>query len=349
MFKKGYDDTNWVTAIVPGTVFTSYVNGKLENDPNFSDNIYKVDKSKYDRNFWYRLEFKVPMNFSKEKIWVNFKGINRRGKIFLNGYEIGLIDGFMAKGIFDITPFVKKQDTNVLSILVFIPEQPMANFASPTYIASGGWDWMPYVPGLNSGITDKVFLSNTGKVILEDTWIRTLLPTNSKAYLEISSKLKNTSNEDIDTEIFGIINPGNITFSKKVRIQARKKVDIILNKNEFNQLIVNNPNLWWPNGYGSPNLYSCKIMLKTNGILSDEKDITFGIRQYSYDTEGGVLHIKVNGERVFLKGGNWGMSEYMLRVRGKDYDTRVRLHKEMNFNIIRNWLGHTTDEEFYDA
>ena len=53
--------------------------------------------------------------------------------------------------------------------------------------------------------------------------------------------------------------------------------------------------------------------------------------------------------RVFAKGGNWGMAEFMLRCRGQDYDTRLRFHKEMNFNMIRNWIGMTTDEAFYDA
>ena len=43
------------------------------------------------------------------------------------------------------------------------------------------------------------------------------------------------------------------------------------------------------------------------------------------------------------------MSEYLLRCRGKEYFTKVRLHKEMNFNIIRNWMGSTTDKEFYEA
>ena len=39
----------------------------------------------------------------------------------------------------------------------------------------------------------------------------------------------------------------------------------------------------------------------------------------------------------------------MLRCRGAEYDTKVRLHKEMNFNMIRNWLGSVTDDEFYEA
>ena len=42
------------------------------------------------------------------------------------------------------------------------------------------------------------------------------------------------------------------------------------------------------------------------------------------------------------------MSDYMLKARGKDYETRIRFHKEMNFNIIRNWTGEVTDEAFYN-
>src|SRR5581483_585687 len=75
----------------------------------------------------------------------------------------------------------------------------------------------------------------------------------------------------------------------------------------------------------------------------------FGIRQYSYDTAGGVLHIRINGEKVFVRGGNWGMSEYMLRCRGSEYDVKVKLHQAMNMNMIRNWIGSVTDDEFYDA
>ena len=43
------------------------------------------------------------------------------------------------------------------------------------------------------------------------------------------------------------------------------------------------------------------------------------------------------------------MSEWLLRCRGGEYDLKVRLHREMNYNMIRNWIGSTTDEEFYEA
>jgi len=348
-FKPGYANTNWIEATVPGTVFTSYVNAGLEKDPNFGDNIYNVDRTKYNRNFWYRTEFRVPENFTKERIWLNFRGVNRRGQIYLNGVKIGVLDGFMDKGKFDITGRVLKKALNVLALLVSVPEPPMSNYASPTYVSSGGWDWMPYVPGLNSGITDKVFLSNTGNVVLEDTWIRTILPTNARADLSIAVGVRNASGEYVQGELTGLIQPGNIVFTKKVNVEANRSVELKLDKKEFDRLSVDHPQLWWPNGYGQPNLYTCDLSLKIGNQVSDIKKITFGIKQYTYDSIGGVLHVSINGVRMFIKGGSWGMSEYLLRVRGKEYDTRVRLHKEMNFNMIRNWIGSTTDEEFYDA
>jgi beta-galactosidase/beta-glucuronidase len=42
------------------------------------------------------------------------------------------------------------------------------------------------------------------------------------------------------------------------------------------------------------------------------------------------------------------MSDYMLKVRGKDYDTRIKMHQAMNFNMIRNWTGEVTDDAFYN-
>jgi len=349
LFKPGYNTIGLVKAIVPGTVFASYVAAGIERDPNFGDNIYKVDKSKYDRNFWYRTEFKIPADFKQPKIWLNFTGINRKAEIFLNGKRIGELDGFMDAGHFDITPSINRTGPNVLAVLVYYPKTPLVNYASPTYIPSASWDWMPYVPGLNSGITDKVYLSNTGSLIINEPWIRTDLPTNARADVSVAVEIKNSTSTFQQGVLSGIINPGNIEFSQKVFVGANGKVEIKLDKKRVQQLMINSPKLWWPNGYGEPNLYTCKLTLKLGDEVSDSREVKFGIKKYTYDTAGNVLHLYVNGTKVFLKGGNWGMAEYMLRCRGAEYDTKVRLHREMNFNIIRNWIGSTTDDEFYDA
>ena len=347
--KPGFDMGDWVKATVPGTVFGDYVNAGIEKDPNFGDNIYKVDKSKYNRNFWYRTEFSIPSDYTKEKIWLNFKGINRKADIYLNGTKLGSLDGFMQRGNYDITAIASKTGPNVLAVLVYSPQRPLTNFDSPTYISSDGWDWMPSVPGLDMGITDQVYLSNTGTATLIDPWIRTDLPTNARADLSIKLDVKNSSDNFEQGVVTGVINPGNIEFSQKVYMGANSSAEIVFDKKRFSQMMINAPKLWWPNGYGDPNLYTCDLSVKIGDEVSDTKKITFGIKKYSYDTVGNVLHVCINGTKVFLKGGDWGMSEYMLRARGKDYDTRLEYHKEMNFNVIRNWIGSTTDEEFYDA
>ncbi len=347
MMKLDYDASSWVDAVVPGTVFNSYVQAGYEEDPNWGDNIQKVERSKYDRNFWYRTEFMIPEDFNKETIWLNFDGVNRKAEIYLNGFFLGTLDGFMHRGRFDITNIVSRNKKNVLAVLVYIPQTPLANQGSPTYLSSAGWDWMPYVPGLNSGITDKVYLSNTGNVILVDPWIRTDLPTRSRADLAINMEVKNNACQKERVVVKGVITPGRIEFQKEIEIDSKGKVTINLDKRYFPQLSIHRPKLWWPNGYGEANLYQCHLEVWSDEKLSDVKNVTFGIKKYSYDKKDNTFHIYVNGVPIFVKGANWGMSEYLLRCRGEEYDTKIRLHKEMNFNMIRNWLGSTTDDEFY--
>jgi hypothetical protein len=349
LFRKDLPADGWVTAVVPGTVYASFVKAGLEQDPNYADNIWKADKAKYDQDYWYITPFAAPAHAAGEIIWLNFEGVNRKADVWLNGDKIGTLDGFMQRGKFDITKALNPSGVNTLAVLVSPPQHPMANAASPTYVSSGGWDWMPYIPGLNAGITDDVYLSTSGALTLQDPWIRTHLPTNATAYLDVALEIRNNTDSQRQAYLRGVINPGNIAFEQKVSVGARSTVQVRLDKNNFPQMIVNNPRLWWPNGYGEPNLYTCVLSLVDDNKISDKQEITFGIRKYSYDTDGQVLHVSINGTRVFIKGGNWGMSEYMLQCRGEEYDTKVRLHKEMNFNMIRNWIGSTTDEEFYAA
>jgi len=354
----GFDVSNWVKAKVPGTYFVDYVNAGLEADPNFGDNIYQVDEKKYNKEFWYRTEFEIPASFVKEKLWLNFKGVNKEGTFIFNGEQLGNIKGHMLRSKYDITNKIK-EGKNVLLVKTNVPDvrkerQPTwaldtwANFAMPTYMGSASWDWMPYVPGLNCGITGNVYLSTTGKVKLEDIWVRSELPDNSQAFLSIQANLNNIANQSVSGTLNGIIMPGNIQFSKTIEIDANQSLSIKIDKNEFAQLIVNNPLLWWPRGYGNQNLYTLNLEFKSNNEVSDAQSVTFGIRKYEYKNENGAFTFYVNHSKVFVRGGNWGMSEYLLRCKGEDYDTRLKLHADMNFNMIRCWTGCVTDDEFYD-
>lgn len=351
LFNESYSTNNWVKALVPGAVFTAYVEAGIEKDPNWGDNIYQVDKKKYDRNFWYRTTFTVPQK-TDGTLWLNFEGINRRGTVYLNGTLLGRLNGFMQHGKYDITHLYRPGKKNILAVLVEWPGRPVANYAMPAYMSSDSWDWMPSVPGLLQGITDDVYLTTSGDVTIEEPWVRTDVSEDRKdAYLHLRFDLKNNGEQEQEGTAVATIQPGNITISKPVKIAPGKSAQLVFDTAFYKELHIKQPLLWWPNGYGDPNLYSLTLSFKTakENKVSDSKTLQFGIKKYTYDTLGGVLHININGERIFVKGGNWGMSEYLLRCRGAEYDLKVRLHREMNFNMIRNWIGSITDEEFYDA
>lgn len=182
-----------------------------------------------------------------------------------------------------------------------------------------------------------------------DPWIQTDVSGDGAAMLVLKTELKNHSSAEQKGILSGVITPGDVTFSLPVSVGPNATKIVTIDNNGFPDLMIAHPHLWWPNGYGDPALYSCTLTLTIGDSASDASVVPFGIRKMVVDTTNGVMKIFVNGTRIFAKGGNWGMPEYMLRCSAKDYDTKVMLHRDMNFNIIRNWMGSATDDAFYNA
>jgi hypothetical protein len=135
-----------------------------------------------------------------------------------------------------------------------------------------------------------------------------------------------------------------------VTIEAGSKKTVKLDPSTTSALRLANPKLWWPAGYGDPNLYPVQLnFVAAGGQVSDSKSFQAGVRQFTFSEEGNSLRMWINGRRFVPRGGNWGFPESNLRYRAREYDVAVRYHKEMNFTMIRNWVGQTGDEAFYDA
>ena len=110
-----------------------------------------------------------------------------------------------------------------------------------------------------------------------------------------------------------------------------------------------NPKLWWPNGYGPQNLYTLHLHFVQHGKDSDAKDTRFGIRKITYEMPGSDnLTISVNGVPVFIRGGDWGLDEAMKRIPRARLDAEIHLHQMAHMNMIRNWVGQSTSEDFYE-
>ena len=115
-------------------------------------------------------------------------------------------------------------------------------------------------------------------------------------------------------------------------------------------LRLQNPQLWWPVGYGEPHLYDVELSFDSKDKKPlDTKSFKTGVRQMTYSEDGDALRIWINGRRFIAKGGNWGFGESMLLYRAREYDAAVRYHREMNFTMVRNWVGQIGDDAFYEA
>ncbi len=361
-----------VAAPVPGTVFTAYVEAGREACPEYADNIYQVDETKYNRPYWYRCEFQPLPQWGEPgrggRLWLCFDNTNRFADFWFNGQKISGtptserdVSGHMLRSRFDVTNLYKHQTSNVIEVKIYDPDQkktrtakdPYGVACSPSYLAAAGWDWMPYVPGRLAGITGHVYMELTRDVRLVDPCVRAFLPTNDIAELSVVSDVANQSDRRQLVVVSGTVQPGDIRFSKQLWVNPGDTAALRIDRHDAAALVLSHPRLWWPNGYGEPNLYECRLRCMVDGQLSDERTFSFGIRQYDYRIETNdagmpVLQFYVNHQRVFLKGGNWGMSEYLLRCHGSQYETYIRLHRDMNYNMIRLWTGCVTDDEFYD-
>jgi hypothetical protein len=358
--RPGYSDREWVPATVPGTVLASYYNIGAIPDPLYGDNQLAISDSFFYADFWYRNEFVAPPRAPGQRLWLNFDGINWKAEVFLNGEKLGLIEGAFERARFDVTARIHAGQKNVLAVLIEknanpgtvhekTAETPSKNGGAlgadnPTFHASVGWDWIPTIRGRNTGIWNKVYFTTTGSVTIEDPSVTTKLtpPDLSLAQVTIEYTLRNHSPDRVDGTFIGRF--GNDGFGHSVTLEAGEARTIT------ESLGVPNPRLWWPNGYGDPNLYPVELQFHT-GPANVQDSISFeaGLRQFTYSEEGGALRIWVNGKRFVPRGGNWGFSEAMLRYRTREYDAAVRYHRDMNFTMIRNWVGQTGDDAFYDA
>ncbi|HLI76828.1 MAG TPA: discoidin domain-containing protein, partial [Acidobacteriaceae bacterium] len=360
----GFKDAEWIPATVPGTTLTSYLNVGAIPDPNYGQNQLHVSDSFFYADFWYRTEFQAPLARAGELQWLCLDGINWKAEVFLNGGKLGRVDGAFLRGRFDVTGKLKP-GANALAIRVIKNDTPASckqktfentgknggglGADNPTYHASVGWDWIPTIRGRNTGVWADVSVLTTAAVTLEDPLVTSVLP------------LPDTSHADVTVEVFAVNHAakafsgtlrgkfGEVAFEEKVSLGPNERKVLRLSPATHKQLRIDKPQLWWPAGYGEPHLYDVELRLEGRGGSADRKAFKAGIRQMTSDQNGGALHMFINGRRFIAKGGNWGFGESMLRYRAREYDAAVRYHREMNFNIVRNWVGQIGDEAFYEA
>lgn len=313
-FLMNYDASNWYNATVPGTVLTTLVNEGVYPDPYFGINNVKIPDSLARTDWWYRVELNIPEDKKADRVSLLFKGINYRAEVWLNGQKAGEISGAFIRGQFDVTNLVRYNQKNVLTARIIPPYNPgisheqsvaagmgknggLLCLDGPTFFASQGWDWIPGIKDRNIGLWQDVCLHFGGALQIGDPQILTdlPLPDTTKAAITVKVPVRNTSTSAIQSVVN--VNMDKIAIQKTIEIQPNSEVTVVFTPEEFAQLTINKPRLWWPNGYGAPNLYTAQITVGEKQKISDKTSFRFGIREFEYQ-----LHVSsLKKERVDIE------------------------------------------------
>ncbi len=349
----------WHSATVPTTVVAALVKDKSLPDPFFAENLrqfpgvtYPIGgnlsnvamqpDSPYAVSWWYRKSFAVPGSYAGKTVWLNFKGINYRANVFLNGKQIAdsnEIAGAWRTYELNVTRALKPGAENVLAVQVFAPTE---NDLAITFV-----DWNPAPPDKNMGLWREVYLTTSGPAALRyPTVVSKLnLPAADSAELTVTAQVKNGTNHPVNGLLKGQIE--TFTFEQQVELAADESKDITFTPSQYPQLVLASPRLWWPAQMGRPNLYPLTMTLEVNGAASDHSHTEFGIRQITSEvnTSGGRV-FQINGKNILIRGGGW-TPDMMLRENSQRLHDEFRYVRDMGLNTVR-LEGKLETQEFFD-
>ena len=377
-----------IPATIPGSVYSCLLENKLMPDPYWRDN--ELDALKLMENDFLFTEHFVPEKevLSSDRVILKFDGIDTIADITLNGTLLGHTENMHRSFEFDVKELLKEGE-NELAVKFFSPlkfcaasHEKIKNMESTDAVPGYpqlrkahcmfGWDWGPRLPdaGFYRPIrllgVKKARLSDDIRVMQEHEIEETGVHGNvvKKVKLAVTAVTDPVHAEGVHAEITLTDPDGRTTC-----FAADEKEEKCLG----GKLTVENPKLWWPNGYGGQDLYTVTVRLidDATGEELDQTQKRIGLRTVTVDAspfpeeerdphigpqvredrkEGRHFDFVVNGLRIFAMGGDYIPEDNILqRVTRDRTEILIRDAAEAHYNCIRIWGGgYYLDDFFYD-
>jgi exo-1,4-beta-D-glucosaminidase len=355
----GFRTPGWHPTSVPSTVVAALVADKTYPDPYFGMNLRSIPGTTYPigKNFaglpmprdspfhcswWYRTEFRLPENYEGSHVSLNFSGINYRANIWLNGKKLADskdVAGTFRIYEFDITSLLAAGHPNVLAVETFAQTE--------TDLGVNWQDWNPAPPDKNMGLYSDVFLQASGPVVIRHPQVITHFSDGSldHADLTVIAELHNLSRVQVTGYLDGFFD--DVHFRETYVLKPGEMRTVLFTPDQFSQLRVKDPKLWWPAPLGPQNLHDLSLRFKVGNDLSDTQKTRLGIREITSElNEQGYREFRVNGKKILIRGGGWAQ-DMLLRRSPERLDAQLRYVRDMNLNTIR-LEGQLEPDDFFD-
>jgi exo-1,4-beta-D-glucosaminidase len=353
----GFRANGWHHARVPTTVVAALVADGTYPDPYFGMNLKSLPGMDYPSKpffanqsmpadspfrcgWWFRTEFSLPAQ-TNPATRLHFDGINYRANVWLNGEKIGDaqdVAGMMRVFEFEVSKHLAAGKPNALAVQVLAPDK--------TDLAMTWVDWNPTPPDKDMGLWKDVYLTTSGAVALRHPFVGSKLEmSNTAASLTITADLHNSADHPNTSIVHAEIE--GIRVSQQVELAASESKTIVFASDQYPQLRIAHPRLWWPYQMGRPEMYTAHLQVETGGQISDSANVQFGIREVTSQlTEKGHRLFKINGRNLLIRGAAWA-PDMLLRWSPERAQAAMDYVRGMNLNAIRS-EGRMERDEFFD-
>ena len=347
-----------IKATIPGSVLSALLENKIIEDPYYRMNEYETKKISFE-DFDFERDFNLSKEQLKQDNFLCFDGIDTIADIYIND-EFIFRNKDMHIGQKIMLPKEILKEHNHIKIHFTSPYQYVWNYKNKEFFgtcgdtssfiepksnvirkcySSFGWDWGPNLGDM--GIYRDIYILSTTLGHFEHFRHKVTFLDNGTVKVDVSTKYRKVGTGKIALKV---------SFKNKT---IYTDIQDFNNENYFS-FIIDNPELWWPNGFGEQNLYDLDFIISND----KEEQIThkrIGLRKIriddSLDEYGRNLAVYVNGVHIFLKGSDYIPQDIILqRVTPERTRRLLTLVKDFNHNVIRVWGGgYYPDEDFYDT
>ncbi|HRV95974.1 MAG TPA: glycoside hydrolase family 2 protein, partial [Anaerolineae bacterium] len=347
----------WYPAQVPGGVHTDLLAAGLIPDPFVADNEKRVQWIAAT-DWEYRRTFTVEAGLlAQQQIFLVGEGLDTLAEVTLNGQKLGRTDNMFRQYRWEVKSLLDEGD-NELSITFDSPlqyvaprqaERPMTGV--PHAIPGGpylrkapchfGWDWGPKL--LPIGIWQDIRLEGRNVAKFDDIHLRQHHQAGT-VVIEAAISLERWQDDDL-TAVMRVSGPDGVTLTGEASISGDGQVVAVT---------IEQPRLWWPNGYGDQPLYQVELALTDGEHLYDRRSYQVGLRTLELrqvdDEWGKSFTFVVNGVPIFAKGANWIPADsFPTRLTTDHLEMLIRAAADTYQNMLRVWGGGFYEEErFYD-
>jgi beta-mannosidase len=354
---SGKEAVEWLDCEVPGSAHLDLLKNSLIPDPFFGMNAEDIRKYEY-YEWWYKRKFSIPPELCGKRLELLFHGLDTFAGVWLNGHFLGKSDNMFISHSFDVTDYINEYEKNELIVMFSSPRYAvLGRELSGCYAGMGtfeslwarkarhtyGWDIAPRL--LTAGIWRKVELVGHDKYEIKNVFagVAELHGRCATLAFHIDLDLPKSSWDNLKIVLHGECGTGSFDSECQVG-STRADMAVVLEDSK----------LWWPNGYGNPDLYNIKITLYRDGIPVHNIEDRIGIRTVGIDQEKDSFGnrnfiIKVNGIPIFCKGTN---SVPMDAFHSRDMERIpefINMVRETNCNMVRIWGGGVYEHDlFYD-